>query len=109
MCDNIIQQQICASIQQIFTMQVVAHPALYSCLTGNIAVLKLLAQSGLLTDELETALLETSTANGHHDCVEFIECHYIDSRAMDALPASKQARKVERVCAANGGTLDGYV
>lgn len=90
-------------------LQVVSHPALYPCMTGNIGLLRVFAEAGLMGDDLEGPLLEVAAANAQRAATAFIEAHYIDSRPMERLPSTQQAEKIRRVCNRVDPSSSGYV
>lgn len=75
---------------------VVAHPALYACMTDSLPLLQLLARHSLLTDELEESLLKTARLNGSSKAATFLEQHYIDSKTLAELQGERKWKKIIR-------------
>lgn len=52
---------------------IVAHPALFAAMVGNVELLQLFAAHRLLTDDVEDSLYKTAVANGQKVALHYVE------------------------------------
>lgn len=78
-------------------------------MTGNVPLLAMLAEHGILADDMEEALLATADAAGHAPVRAFMEDYYVDSRPLRALDHESQMKKVQRMCQKYEYINSGYV
>ncbi len=73
-----------------------SHPALYAAMAGNLAMLRLFAERGLITDDIEHSLYRTAAANSQTETLHYVENFFIDARPLDKLTPGRQLVKIRR-------------
>lgn len=92
---------------------VVAHPILFGCMSGNVALLEVFVKAGLVTDELEASLMKTAAASGQRAALDFLQLYYIDSRPFvdpaGRLTPGQQVVKIRREFGRIDVDANGYI